>query len=103
MIARYWRGWTSCVNADAYENFLKRQVLPGLRTIEGYCGGQLLRHDHPDESEFVVINFFDSIDAVKRFAGEDYTTPVFDPEARLLLSRIENVAHHYEVRAQQGS
>ncbi|HWG20559.1 MAG TPA: hypothetical protein VG225_08500 [Terracidiphilus sp.] len=86
-------------NADAYENFLKQHVLPGLRSIEGYRGGQLLRRDHVDESEFVVINFFDSLDAVKRFAGENYTVPVFEPEAKRLLSRIENFATHYELRA----
>jgi hypothetical protein len=52
-----------------------------------------------DEVEFVVINLFDSIEAVRSFAGPDYATPVFEPEARLLLSRIETIAHHYDVRA----
>ena len=61
-------------------------------------GGYVLRADGPDESEFVVINLFDSLDAVKAFAGEDYTVAVFEPEARLLLSRIEPLAHHYQVR-----
>ena len=99
MIARHWRGWTTPANADAYENLLKTKVLPDLRTIKGYRGGYILRHDNPKESEFVVINLFDSIDAVKSFAGEDYATPVFEPEARELLSRIETIAYHYEVRA----
>jgi hypothetical protein len=40
------------------------------------------------------------LDSVKRFAGDDYQTPVFEPEAKRLSSRIENVAHHYEMRAQ---
>jgi hypothetical protein len=48
--------------------------------------------------EFVVINFFDSLEAVKLFAGPDYAVAVFEPEARALLSRIEPVARHYEVR-----
>jgi hypothetical protein len=98
MIARTWRGWTTPANADAYENFLNQHIFPQLRAIAGHGGVQLLRRDLPEESEFVVINYFDSIDAVKRFAGEDYTVPVFEPEARLLLSRIENEAFHYEVR-----
>ena len=99
MIARHWRGWTKPRNADAYEALLTQHVMPGFRAIEGYRGGQVLRRDNAEESEFVVINYFDSLDAVKRLAGENYTVAVFEPEARALLSRIEEVAHHYEVRA----
>ncbi len=99
MIARYWRGWTKPQDVEAYEALLKAKVLPGLKTIEGYRGGYILRRKDGDEVEFVVVNFFDSLDAVRRFAGEDYCTPVFEPEARRLLSRIEPQATHYEVRA----
>jgi hypothetical protein len=99
MIARHWRGWTKLADADAYEKLLIGTVLPDLRHIEGYKGGYVLREDNPQESEFVVVNFFDSLEAVRRFAGPDYSIPVFEPEARKLLSRIEPVARHYEVRA----
>ncbi len=99
MIARHWRGWTEAGNADAYERLLKQTVLPGLREIAGYRGGYVLRNDLPDEVEFVVINFFESLDAVKQFAGDEYDVPVFEPEARALLSKVEPVARHYEVRA----
>jgi len=99
MIARHWRGWTQVQNADAYERLLKQKVLPGLKQVEGYRGGYVLRHDGPQEVEFVVLNLFDSLEAVKGFAGPDYTIAVFEPEARSLLSRIEPVAMHYEVRA----
>ena len=58
----------------------------------------MLRANRSDECEFVVINFFDSLEAVQRFAGPDYTVPIFEPEARALLSRIEPMANHYEVR-----
>jgi len=70
-----------------------------LKNIEGYQGGYVLRQDDDREAEFVVINFFDSLESVKIFAGNNYQTPIFEPEAKRLLSRIENVAHHYEVRA----
>jgi hypothetical protein len=99
MIARYWRGWTKIEDADAYESLLKQKVLPGLKDIEGYRGGYLLRHDGLREVEFVVLNLFDSFEALKRFAGADYDTPVFEPEAKRLLCRIEPVAMHYQVRA----
>jgi hypothetical protein len=99
MIARHWRGWTKTENAAAYEALLREKVLPDLKGIEGYRGGHVLRLDGPTESEFVVINFFDSIDAVRRFAGPDYAVPVFEPEARELLSRVEPVALHYDLSA----
>jgi heme-degrading monooxygenase HmoA len=98
MIARHWRGWTKLGDAEAYEELLKRTVLPGLRAIEGYRGGYVLRNDGREEAEFVVVNFFDSLDAVKRFAGPDYAVAVFEPDAKKLLSRIEPIAMHYEVR-----
>jgi heme-degrading monooxygenase HmoA len=98
MIARHWRGWTKTADASAYETLLRDKVLPGLRAIDGYRGGYVLRADGAAECEFVVVNFFESLDAVKSFAGADYTTAVFEPEARALLSRIEPVAHHYDVR-----
>ena len=99
MIARHWRGWTAIDDADAYERLLKETVLPGLRGIAGYNGGYIFRKNATEEVEFVVINFFESLDAVRKFAGENYTVAVFEPEAKLLLSRIEPEAVHYEIRA----
>ncbi len=98
MIARLWRGWTTLENANAYEKLLRERVLPGLQRIDGYRGGYILRQEGSDEVEFVVINLFDSLEAVQAFAGPDYTVPVFDPEARQLLSKVEPVARHYEVK-----
>jgi heme-degrading monooxygenase HmoA len=98
MIARLWRGWTSSENADAYERLLREQVLPGLQRIDGYRGGYILRQEGTDEVEFVVMNLFESLEAVRAFAGPEYTVPVFEPEARQLLSKVEPVARHYEVK-----
>jgi heme-degrading monooxygenase HmoA len=98
MIARLWKGWTTPENANAYEKLLRETVLPGLKEIAGYRGGYVLRLDGSDEVEFAVLNLFDSLDAVRAFAGSDYAVPVFDPQARLLLSRVEPIARHYEVK-----
>ena len=100
MIARHWRGWTRVENADAYEELLKSKVLPGLKKIEGYRGGYIFRSDEAEEAEFVVVNFFESVAAVERFAGPNYAVPVIEPEAKALLSRVEPIAKHYEVRAE---
>ena len=102
MVARHWRGWTKPENADAYEKLLKGTVLPGLKGIAGYRGGYILRNDGPEEVEFVVLNLFESLDAVRQFAGPDYTVAVFEPEARRLLSKVEPLATHYDVRLNPG-
>lgn len=103
MIARHWRGWTSRENAAPYEALLKEIVLPGLQKIEGYRGGYVLRREANDEIEFIVLNFFDSLDAVRHFAGPDYATAVFEPEARRLLQRAEALADHFDVCAEIGN
>ena len=100
MIARHWRGWTRVENAEAYEELLKSKVLPGLKKIEGYRGGYIFRSDETEEAEFVVVNFFESVAAVERFAGPNYAVPVIEPEAKALLSRVEPIAKHYKVRVE---
>jgi antibiotic biosynthesis monooxygenase (ABM) superfamily enzyme len=99
MIARLWKGWTTPEHADAYEKLLRETVLPGLQQFAGYRGGYILRQDGNEEVEFAVLNLFDSLDAVRAFAGPDYTVPVFEPEARQLLSKVEPIARRYEVKA----
>jgi len=99
MIARMWRGWTSPENADAYEKLLREVVYPSLQKINGYRGGYIFRSNQDgEETEFVAVNLFESLEAVKAFAGPDYEVPVFEPEARRLLSRVEPIARHYEVK-----
>jgi heme-degrading monooxygenase HmoA len=98
MIARHWRGWTKPENADAYERLLREKVLPGLNEIAGYRGGYILRREGSEEIEFVVVNFFDSLQAVQKFAGPNYEIAVFEPETRALLSNIEPKATHYTVK-----
>jgi len=102
MIIRIWHGWTSPANADAYENLLKKEIFIGIgdRKIPGYRGIRLLRRVAGDEVEFVTIMTFDNLDAVRRFAGEDYEAAVVPPSARTVLARFDERSRHYEVRAE---
>ncbi len=102
MVARVWRGWTRAENADAYEELLRKVVYPRLEKIKGYHGGYILRQDSKEEAEFVTVNLFESLEAVKAFAGPEYETPVFEPEARRLLSKVEPIARHYQVKKAPG-
>ena len=58
----------------------------------------MLRRSLDDEVEFITIMWFDSIDAVRTFAGENYDVAVVPPEARALLSRFDDKSQHYEVK-----
>jgi len=101
MISRIWHGWTTPANADAYESLLRHEILLGIqdRQIEGFRGIQLLRRGLGAEVEFVTIMEFDSIEAIRVFAGEDYEVAVVPPPARALLSRFDERSQHYEIRA----
>jgi heme-degrading monooxygenase HmoA len=95
MITRMWRGWTTDANADAYERFLRAELLPEVAKLAGFLGARILRRPVEGEEEFVTLTMFESLDAVRAFAGEDYETPVIEPEAQRLLSRYEDRAVHY--------
>jgi heme-degrading monooxygenase HmoA len=95
MISRLWHGWTTRANADAYEALLRSEVLPGIHRVKGFKGAHLLRRDGKDEVEFVTLTMFDSIEALKEFAGEDYEVAVVPPEARKLLARFDARSAHY--------
>lgn len=101
MISRIWHGWTVPEKADAYEALLKSEIFTGIqdRQIPGYRGIQLFRRALGGEVEFVTVMWFDSIDAVRAFAGEDYAVAVVPPSARALLSRFDERSQHYEIRA----
>jgi heme-degrading monooxygenase HmoA len=97
VIARIWHGWTTPQNADAYEEFLRTTMFPSIHGVEGFRGADLLRRDDDGEVAFITITRFDSLDAVKRFAGDDYERAVVEPEARRLLSRFDERSAHYEL------
>ena len=103
MIVRIWHGWTTRSNADRYEALLKEEIFAGIqnRHIRGFKGIQLLRRQVGEEVEFVTIMSFDSLDAVREFAGEDYELAVVPEEARAVLARFDRRSQHYEIRAER--
>jgi hypothetical protein len=98
MIGRLWHGWTTPANADAYEALLRREVLPGIHRIAGYQGAYLLRREVAGEVEFMTLTLFESLDAVRAFAGTDYEVAVVPPPARALLAHFDQRSIHYDVR-----
>jgi len=97
MIGRLWHGWTTREHADAYERLLVTKILPGIHRVDGYQGAYLLRRSVPEGVEFVTLTLFESMEAVRAFAGADHEVAVVPPEARALLSRFDDRSAHFDV------
>lgn len=100
MISRIWHGYTTHDNADTYENLLREEIFTGIegRAIPGFQEVQLFRRDAGAEVEFITVMWFDDLDAVREFAGEDYEIAVVPPAARAVLAHFDDRSQHYEVR-----
>jgi heme-degrading monooxygenase HmoA len=99
MISRIWHGYTTFENADTYERLLKEEIFIGIkhRNIKGYKGIQLLRRQLDNETEFITIMWFDSLDSVREFAGKDYEKAVVPDKAQKVLSHFDKASQHYNV------
>jgi hypothetical protein len=98
-ICRLWRGWTTPENADAYEKIVRGEVIPGIeaRRIAGFRHIDLMRRDLDDEVEFQTLMWFDSLESIRAFIGEDYAVSHVPPQARAVLKRFDDRAAHFEV------
>ena len=97
MIPRMWRGFTKPGMADAYATHLYGTLLPELQTIAGFRDVQLLRRDLPDGAEIVVMTYWESIDSILAFAGEDAERAVVAEEARPLFREYDSTVRHFRI------
>jgi hypothetical protein len=97
MICRLCRGWTTPENAEAYQHIVHSEVIPGIerRRIPGFAHIDLMKRVAADEVEFLM--WFDSLDAITAFMGEDYAVSHVPDAARAVLKRFDSHAAHYEV------
>ncbi len=99
MIGRTWIGRSPRENEEAYLSFLEGKVFKDIRNIDGYCGAYILRRpvNGNQDVEFLVITFWKSMEAVRKFAGDDPTVAVVEDEPRALLSAFDEHVKHYDV------
>ena len=99
MICRLWRGWTTLEKAQAYELVVRTKIIPEIerRRIEGFSHIDLMKRQLGSEIEFQTLMWFDSLDAIKAFMGEDYSLSHVPPEAQAVLERFDERAAHYEI------
>ena len=102
MIARVWSAQTTPAQAPAYARHLRDRVLPTIRKVPGYAGARLLERALADAVEIVVITFWQSAEAVQRFAGADLEEAVVAEEAVALLTQFDRRVRHYAVVVEEG-
>ena len=106
MICRIWRGWTTPANAGTYEAVVRGEVIPRIeaRRIPGFQHIDLMRRDLGGEVEFQTIMWFNRLQSIIDFVGEDYAVSHVPPAARTVLKRFDERAAHFEVidRRPQG-
>ena len=96
VIARIWHGWTTQENANEYETVLMDEILPGIDRLDGHRGAYLLRRPAGGEVEFVTVTLWETLDAIRAFAGEDVERAVIAPGAGELLVRYDERSVHYD-------
>ena len=96
MIARIWHGYTSPENADAYDQLLRTTILPGIHRVAGYRGAYLLRRDAGAEVEFITVTLWESMEAIRAFAGAEHDVAVIPEPASKLLARYDARSEHYD-------
>ncbi len=100
-IARIWRGRTLAAKADEYEAYLFASGITKVRETPGNLGVTVLRRADGPQTEFLVISIWESIDAVKRFAGKDYQKAVILDRDREYLIEVEPTVRHYEIEKEE--
>src|SRR5262245_29076859 len=95
-VVRVWKGWGTAEGAELYcrEHFAET-VLPGLQALDGFLAATLLVRPDGDETEVVVATVWESVEAVKAFAGEEYEHAVVEPHVRNILTRFDERVTHF--------
>jgi heme-degrading monooxygenase HmoA len=101
VIARYWAATTTKENAPLYAHHLTTSVFPELQRLSGYEGGKLLQRDDRGRVEVIVITFWESLDSIRAFAGDDLEQAVVPDKAAAFLSDYDRRVKHFEVVAGQ--
>ncbi len=97
MIARIWHGVTMAAQADEYVEYLKQTGLPDYAATEGNRGVYLLRKIDGDQAHFLTLTFWDSVEAIQKFAGDNVEKAKYYPDDAQFLLELEPFVQHYEV------
>ncbi len=101
-VARVWHGRTPAAKADEYARYMYEHDFPKMRALPGHLGLQMLRRDEGGETDFVVISYWTSRDAIRAWAGADLEQARYDEVEKAFLIELEPRVRHYDVRVAEG-
>ena len=99
MIARIWNGRTKVNDFEAYTSFMEERAIADYRQTAGFLKLSFLRKKVGSEAHFRLITYWENLDVIKNFAGEDYTKAKYYPEDKHFLLEFEEFVEHFEVFA----
>jgi uncharacterized protein len=97
LILRMWRARSTTEKSGEYVQHATSKVFPMLRAIAGHRGAYLLRRAVDGAVELVVLTIWDSMESVRKFAGDEPEKAVVEPEARAVLTSFDDYVTHFEV------
>ncbi len=97
MIVRIWRGWTLPEDTEAYAAYINRTGMVEYRSTPGNRGAYLVSRRDGDRTEFLTISFWQDLESIAAFAGDDIERAIFYPEDDHYLVDRETTVKHYEV------
>lgn len=97
MISRHWKGLVKPGCAGAYVDHLERETFPSLRRLPGFVEGSILRRETNEGTEFQIVTVWQSLEAIRAFAGPDAGAAVVPEAAQKLMIRYDRFVVHYEI------
>ncbi len=101
MIARIWHGTTKLSDKDEYTQFMQEKAVPDYKSTKGFVKLSFLSHVVGEIAHFTLITYWENLEVIKNFAGEDYETPKYYEKDKQFLLEFEDKVIHYEVFADE--
>jgi len=102
MIARHWRGLAKAAFADHYVTHLQAETFPAIGALPGFVSASILRRTIAEGVEFLIVTHWESLDAIRAFAGDDIGVAVVPPSVHDMMVDYDRVVRHYEVVGQNA-
>ena len=103
MIARIWHGRVPTSKAQAYREFTNRTAIPDYQSVQGNLSVHILEREEGDITHFITLTFWEDLDSIRAFAGDDVECAKYYPEDKDYLLEFEPKVVHYEVVGQARS
>ena len=96
-ISRHWRGVAKPEEADHYIHHLRNDTFPKLTGIEGFISASILRRSIREGTEFLIVTTWESLEAIRKFAGESASAAVVPLSVQAMMVEYDREVAHYEI------